>query len=96
MIPRNVPVFPKRSPLLVVLDEPMETFADSRSSPSMGSVSSVKSWDDSREEIDKWSVSAGRGDNFLSQKVVEIFKVDDTAMFVPNYCPTLTDYYVVL
>jgi hypothetical protein len=41
-------------------------------------------------------LSGQEGGEGSGDKVVEIFKVDDVAMFVPNYCPTSTDYYVVL
>ena len=29
-------------------------------------------------------------------KVMDLFKIDEIGMFIPNYCPVLTEYYVVL
>mmetsp|Transcript_12581 Transcript_12581/g.17280 ORF Transcript_12581/g.17280 Transcript_12581/m.17280 type:complete len:420 (+) Transcript_12581:37-1296(+) len=42
------------------------------------------------------AAEVGAGFRPSKGNVVEIFKVDDTAMYIPNYCAPNTDYYVVL
>lgn len=66
---------------------------------------SVQNWDKSPLELltspsnpsgESDSPEVGAGYRPTKGNVIEIFKVDDSAMYIPNYCAPNTDYYVVL
>jgi len=42
------------------------------------------------------AAEVGAGFRPSKGNVMEVFKVDDSAMYIPNYCAPNTDYYVVL
>ena len=63
-----------------------------------GSISSLKNWEKTKEEVEVTIPLRDLVNNNSNKnnKVMELFKVDEVGMFVPNYCSVVTDYYVVL
>lgn len=66
---------------------------------------SVQNWDKSAVELltsqtnpsrEANTPDVGAGYRPSKGNVIEIFKVDEDAMYIPNYCAPNTDYYVVL
>jgi hypothetical protein len=66
---------------------------------------SVQNWSKSAAELlsspsnpsgESDSPDVGAGYRPSKGNVIEIFKVEETAMYIPNYCAPNSDYYVVL